>query len=240
MILIDELLHYYETKDRKILITTNLQIENADLHVVVIKILSWLRLEHKRTLWIAEGRKTCLKPLDIDMRYPWCVDLSTLVEKEKLFHDTFSIRDRKFDFLDSVAEENRKSAREKVYLQYIPVKHVLYRNNLEALLGGGVNDTVDRMDELKQLFWELFAIVQEYGDSTYDIQKQIIKRILRDMEKDDSEIDIMSQIKCEYRKLFFPKSPLSEFYVWKNDLDERKKINSSLEKIKNGLWELLK
>lgn len=35
---IDELLHYYETKDRKILITTDLQISNADLHGVVVKI----------------------------------------------------------------------------------------------------------------------------------------------------------------------------------------------------------
>lgn len=129
MILIDNLLHYFETKDRKILITTELRMDNKDLHVVVIKILSWLRLEHKRTLWIAEGRKTCLKPLDIDMRYPWCVDLGILVDNEKLFHDTFSIKDGKLDFSDEVSEEDRKMAREKVYQNHIPQKHVLYRNN---------------------------------------------------------------------------------------------------------------
>ena len=127
MILIDELLHYYETKDRKILITTDLQISNADLHGVVIKILSWLRLEQKRTLWIAEGRKNCLKPLEIDIRYPWCANLSTLVDNEKLFHDTFSIKDGKFDFLDMVSEEERKMAREKAYQNYIPSRHILYR-----------------------------------------------------------------------------------------------------------------
>lgn len=128
MSMIDELLHYYETKDRKILITTDLQISNADLHGVVVKILSWLRLEYKRTLWIAEGKKTCLKPLDIDIRYPWCANLSTLVDHEKRFHDSFSIKDGKFDFLDSVSEEDRRTAREKVYRNYIPTKHVLYRN----------------------------------------------------------------------------------------------------------------
>lgn len=96
------------------------------------------------------------------------------------------------------------------------------------------------MDELKQLFKELLEIVQQYGDSTYNIQKQIIKRILYDMEKNDSDIDIMFQIKCEYKKLFFPKSPLSEFYVWKDDFGERQKINNSLENIKCRLWELLK
>ena len=127
MILIDELLHYYETKDRKILITTDLQISNADLHKVVIQILSWLRLEQKRTLWIAEGRKNCLKPLEIDIRYLWCANLSTLVDNEKLFYDTFSIKDGKFDFLDTVSEEEREMAREKVYQNYIPSRHILYR-----------------------------------------------------------------------------------------------------------------
>lgn len=126
--MIDELLHYYQTKDRKILITTDLQINNKNLHGVVVKILSWLRLEHKRTLWMAEGRKTCLKSLDINIQYPWCADLSTLVNKEKLFHDSFSIKDGKFDFSDEVSEEDRKVAREKVYRNYIPTKHVLYRD----------------------------------------------------------------------------------------------------------------
>lgn len=124
MSMIDELLYYYETKYRKILITTDLQISNTDLHVVVIKILSWLRLEYKRTLWIAEGKKTCLKPLDIDIRYPWCANLSTLVDKEKLFHDSFSIKDGKFDFSDAVSVEDRTAAREKVYRNYMPAKHV--------------------------------------------------------------------------------------------------------------------
>lgn len=39
--------------------------------------------------------------------------MSTLVDKEKLFHDSFSIEDRKFDFSDAVSEEDRKVAREK-------------------------------------------------------------------------------------------------------------------------------
>lgn len=96
------------------------------------------------------------------------------------------------------------------------------------------------MDELKQLFEELLIIVQQYGDSSYNTQKEILKRILNDMERDSAEIDIFSQIKYEYKQLFFPKSPLSEFYIWKDDFDERKELNNSLENIKNRLWELLK
>ena len=132
MILVDKLLDYIKTRDRKILITTDLQISDRDLSVVVIEILSWLRLEQKRTLWIAEGRKNCLKPLEIDVRYPWCANLSTLVDNEQLFHDTFSIKDGKFDFADTISEEDREMAREEVYQKYIPTKHVLYRTSYQS------------------------------------------------------------------------------------------------------------
>lgn len=94
MTLIDKLLQYYETKDRKILITTDLQISNADLHGVVVKILSWLRLEYKRTLWIDEGRKTCLKPLDIDIRYPWCPSTRSSARSNSVY-GTWATTDRK-------------------------------------------------------------------------------------------------------------------------------------------------
>lgn len=95
------------------------------------------------------------------------------------------------------------------------------------------------MSELKQLFKELLIILQQYGDSTYNTQKEILKRILNNMEGGDTDTDKFSQVKCEYKKLFFPRSPLSEFYVWKDDFAERKKLNDSLENIKNRLWELL-
>ena len=96
------------------------------------------------------------------------------------------------------------------------------------------------MDELKQLFEQLFIIVQQYGDSTYNTQKEVLKRILNDIEGDSTDIDIFSKIKCEYKQLFFPKSPLSEFYIWKDDFAERKQLNDLLENIKRRLWELLK
>ena len=95
------------------------------------------------------------------------------------------------------------------------------------------------MDELKQLFEQLF-IIQQYGDSTYNTQKEVLKRILNDIEGDSTDIDIFSKIKCEYKQLFFPKSPLSEFYIWKDDFAERKQLNDLLENIKRRLWELLK
>lgn len=96
------------------------------------------------------------------------------------------------------------------------------------------------MDELKQLFKELLIMVQQYGDSSYNAQRGILKEIIKYMEGDDADNNKFSQAKWVYKNLFFPKSPLSEFYIWKEDFAERKKLNDLLESIKNRLWEILK
>lgn len=36
---------------------TNIDISKDNLNVIVVNILSWLKLEYKRSLWIAEGKK---------------------------------------------------------------------------------------------------------------------------------------------------------------------------------------
>lgn len=125
MSVVDRLLNYFKEQDKKILITTDIQISKYELNVVVIQILSWLKLEHKRGIWMAEGRRNCFKPLDVDIKYPWCANLYKLVEKEKLFHDNFWIKDGKFDFSDMVSEEEREKAREKVYQNYNPQRNIL-------------------------------------------------------------------------------------------------------------------
>lgn len=67
------------------------------------------------------------------------------------------------------------------------------------------------MDELKQLFKELLMIVQQYGDSSYNVQKGILKEILNIIEDDDTDIDKISQIKHEYYNLFFLKVHCQSF-----------------------------
>jgi len=95
------------------------------------------------------------------------------------------------------------------------------------------------MDELKQLFKELFTILEQNVDNSYNPQMKILKRVLNIIDGDENELDKFSQVACEYKKLFAPKSGLSEFYVWKNDFSEREKINNTLEELKKRLWEIL-
>ena len=120
MDIVAAMLKYMEVKDKRILVK-NIQISDYEL-TVVVKILSWLKLEHKRSIWISQGKRNRFKPLEVDMRYPWCANLYKLVENESLFQDCFLIKNSKFGFLDSVSEEDRRKARERAYQNYNPQK----------------------------------------------------------------------------------------------------------------------
>lgn len=120
MSIVERMLEYRRTGNVKLLMSSDLEIDNENLSVIVIEILSWLKLENKRKIWMQQGKKTCLKPLNINMHYPWCVDLCKLIEKEKVFYDNFSIKDGKLDFSDSVTEQEREIARELAYENYNP------------------------------------------------------------------------------------------------------------------------
>lgn len=123
MDIIDLLLRYRKSNNIKLLITSDIEIDKEDLNVIVIEILAWLKLEHKRSMWILEGKKNCLKPLKINMQYSWCITLNYLVKKEKLFRDYFIIKDGNLYFSDLVTEHNRKMIRAKAYKNYNPEKN---------------------------------------------------------------------------------------------------------------------
>ena len=70
--------------------------------------------------------------------------------------------------------------------------------------------------------------------------KEILKEILSILEGGDAPADKLSKVKFWYGCLFFPKSQMSEFYIWREDFEERVKINRPLDDIRDRLWELLK
>lgn len=95
---------------------------SKDIRVVMIEILNWLKLEHKREIWIKEGRKTKLKPLLLNYNYTWCKILREMVEKEILFKQYFCINENIFDFSINIKEEERIIARKKAFDYYNPQK----------------------------------------------------------------------------------------------------------------------
>ena len=116
--MIDLMLEFRKSGDMTLLITSNFKIEKKILNVIVINILDWLELEHKRSIWISQGRPTCLKPLQINMKYLWCKNLYRLVKEEKLFQEYFSVNEKYLTFSDLVPEDERIRIREKTYQFY--------------------------------------------------------------------------------------------------------------------------
>lgn len=123
MDIVDKLLTYRENNDIKLLITSDMRIEQQNLNVIVIEILSWLKLEHKRGIWINQGKKNSFKPLKINSHYSWSVDLKRLVIQENVFKRYFKIENDNFDFRDAITESEREILRKKAYENYTPQKN---------------------------------------------------------------------------------------------------------------------
>lgn len=97
----------------------------------------------------------------------------------------------------------------------------------------------NQFKEIKQLIEELLFILQKYGTSSYNPQKGIINEMINIINSNYTEPQKDKILRYKYKQIFFPKSPLSEFYVWPDNPLERKEINTLLETIKVRLWELL-
>lgn len=52
MDIVDNMLKFFENGSREELLENTNCILTQDLRIVVINILSWLRLEHKRSIWM--------------------------------------------------------------------------------------------------------------------------------------------------------------------------------------------
>lgn len=118
MDIVDNMLKFFENGSREELLENTNCISTQDLRIVVINILSWLRLEHKRSIWMKQGRITQNKPLILSTNAKWCNNIYALVNNEERFKKYFTIKDGKFMFADPISEEERERIREKVYKDY--------------------------------------------------------------------------------------------------------------------------
>lgn len=130
MDIVDRFLKYRESGDVELLIASDINIERQNLNVIVIQILAWLKLEHKRSLWIAEGKKTNLKPYKMELQFSWCTDLKQLVEKEKIFQNYFKIKNGGLYLSDLITEQEKEMIRKKAYENYNPPEHIYRRKRI--------------------------------------------------------------------------------------------------------------
>ncbi|MFL0251320.1 hypothetical protein ACJDT4_12915 [Clostridium neuense] len=91
------------------------------------------------------------------------------------------------------------------------------------------------------LFKELIAILNKYGDSTISNQKRIVEDTIDFIEDNTIEDDKkIIEIEQNYKMLYPAHGGLSEFYIWDNDFEKRKKLNEPLDKVTEELWEIFK
>ena len=116
MNIVDKLIEYRNKRNADIFGS----VESDNLIVIVTELLSWLKLERKREVWIEQGRKAKLKPLKLNMSYPWCIDLANILQEDNSLAEVFCIEGESLTFKDSVSSEYIYEARQKAYENYNP------------------------------------------------------------------------------------------------------------------------
>ncbi|MFE7062061.1 hypothetical protein ACFVAD_07905 [Sutcliffiella sp. NPDC057660] len=100
--------------------------------------------------------------------------------------------------------------------------------------------TID-MNELKLLFNELILILEKFGDRcSINNQKRIIQETINIIESDLDYEEKVVLIRREYSLLYPPRGGLTEFNIWRDDFEERKRVNEPFDKISNRLWDIFK
>lgn len=110
----------FEKEGKINLLMTEQSADMEDLRVITIELLSWMKLQQKRLLWIEDGRKTSLKPLELKMAFPWCQILCQYVKTQDVFSSVFEVSNGKLDFKKDLPEDYVLYAFRTAYEQYNP------------------------------------------------------------------------------------------------------------------------
>lgn len=93
---------------------------------------------------------------------------------------------------------------------------------------------------LKNLFIELGELVGTYGGRNYKIQYNIIGNIIAAIDSDWPNDKKTEYIIRNYKNLYPANGGLSDFYIMHEDYKERLKLNEPLDRINDGLWNIIK
>lgn len=107
MNIVDKMLEFRDTRKTEVFS----HIDSDYLTIIVTEMLSWLKLERKREIWIEQGRKTALKPLELNMSYPWCKDFAKILQGDNDFAEIFCIEGNHVSFRKGVTTDYIHEAR---------------------------------------------------------------------------------------------------------------------------------
>lgn len=94
-------------------------------------------------------------------------------------------------------------------------------------------------EKIQRMTKQLMDILAEYGDDevepAYNILKSTYRRLTENLGEAEKERII---IEC-YNMIYPGNHGLSEFYIWDNDFEERKRLNEPLNEIHDYLWSVV-
>jgi hypothetical protein len=118
--LIERFFEYLHTADISKVVNHTTMKEPQKLGIIITKILDWLKLERKRTLWMEDGKKTKHKPMKLYQEAPWCQELELLIQNEPIFNQHFQIKNGMLLYAAQVSEEEQEYGRILAYNKYNP------------------------------------------------------------------------------------------------------------------------
>lgn len=102
---------------------------------------------------------------------------------------------------------------------------------------------MEKYKRAKYLMEELLKIIEKEGRGEIDYQINEVRRgsyLLNDLlTNGDTDKFIELELKKIIRNLYPARGGLSDFYIWKDDEDERIKVNIPLSNIGDELWRIL-
>lgn len=130
LVLIDGLIKYLNTAiTTSILIDAEKKVGEKFLRVISVNIIDWLRLEHKRNLWIKEGKVSISKPLKLNYNYPWCQYLKKLIKEDVNFGMCFTIQEDEFYYNERIDNDTREKACTLAMENYRPIEFITKKEN---------------------------------------------------------------------------------------------------------------
>lgn len=94
--------------------------------------------------------------------------------------------------------------------------------------------------EIKKLLIELKNMLDQFGDDSTKNQYRIISSSIEIIDSDISDGEKYVTIIRNYKNLYPARGGLSEFNIWRDDFEDRKKVNEPLDAIRKALWDIFK
>ena len=119
MCIVEKLLGFLETGNREQLLVDD-KISSDILRVITIEVLSWLKLEYKRSVWMKQGRKTCHKALELHKDVEWCNVLVGLIRENNILSGALCVTEKGVELRPGLTEEEKETVRKLAFENYNP------------------------------------------------------------------------------------------------------------------------